>query len=484
MRWPAARGSELAIPSTRIEQFVLVVLIGVGLAARFYHASYDFDGDEIFSVELASRRFTEVITRSLADRPHPPLHNILLHFWIQVFGASEMAVRSMGVLCSGLFLLVAHQLLRRFVASWMALGLLGILALSPLFVYYGQQVRPYTLVALFAAANLLAFCKAMDEPANWRRLGAWALTCALLVYTQYLGVLQIGLEVGLAIVCWRGQALRLAMLALAGCLTLAPWFVVAMGPAVAAGSDPLTHIGWISKPPALALAWMFMSIFGSPPDLQTRWLLLLLCALGVAYLISLARRRCIPAEHALLLLVGIALPVAVFLLSVWGPKPIFASRQLLGPALAFVAVVGLAIAALPTAFGAAMMAALLVWTAASLPEAFPENTKPPWRAITARLAASRGSMPVVASEGWARDPVDHYARAGLVTMLDDLTGKQRSGAFLFVCRVAKCEAMETPEFAPRQRILTDWVWGREGIRAKSDKVVLYEVMPHLDRGTN
>lgn len=66
-------------------------------------------------------------------------------------------------------------------------------------------------------------------------------------------------------------------------------------------------------------------------------------------------------------------------------------------------------------------------------------------------------------------------------MLDDLTGKQRSGAFLFVCRVAKCASMETPEFAPRQRILTDWVWGREGIRAKSDKVVLYEVMPQRDR---
>ena len=63
------------------EQILLVV--AVGLAVRIHKVHYNFDGDEIFSVELASKQFSQVILGSLQDRPHPPLHNILLHLWIK-----------------------------------------------------------------------------------------------------------------------------------------------------------------------------------------------------------------------------------------------------------------------------------------------------------------------------------------------------------------------------------------------------------------
>jgi mannosyltransferase len=84
-----------------LEIILLIIIIAVGLAARFHEVCYNLDGDEIFSVELASKSFGEVISRSLQDTPHPPLHNILLHLWIKVFGASEASVRALSVLFSG-----------------------------------------------------------------------------------------------------------------------------------------------------------------------------------------------------------------------------------------------------------------------------------------------------------------------------------------------------------------------------------------------
>src|SRR5258706_15384972 len=83
-------------------------LIVAGIAARVHQITYNFDGDELFSTQLASRPLREVIARSLQDRPHPPLYNILLHVWIGAFGASELSVRLLSVLLSVGFLLFAY----------------------------------------------------------------------------------------------------------------------------------------------------------------------------------------------------------------------------------------------------------------------------------------------------------------------------------------------------------------------------------------
>jgi len=91
------------MPRTRrisLEHLAVFIVVVVGILARLYDIHSNFDVDEIFSVKLATRSFSEVITGSLQDRTHPPLHNILLHFWLLVFGASEAAARSLSVLAS------------------------------------------------------------------------------------------------------------------------------------------------------------------------------------------------------------------------------------------------------------------------------------------------------------------------------------------------------------------------------------------------
>lgn len=66
----------------------------VGIALRMVQIAYNFDGDELFSARLAARPFGEVIRQSLENRPHPPLHNLLLFPWVRAFGGR-------GGVCSG-----------------------------------------------------------------------------------------------------------------------------------------------------------------------------------------------------------------------------------------------------------------------------------------------------------------------------------------------------------------------------------------------
>src|SRR5262245_24613713 len=92
-------------------RFVCLLIILLAASLRLYQADYNFSGDELFSVEAASSSFSHAIDVSIKDRVHPPLYYVLLHFWIEAFGNSETAVRSLSVLASVAFLVIVYALM-------------------------------------------------------------------------------------------------------------------------------------------------------------------------------------------------------------------------------------------------------------------------------------------------------------------------------------------------------------------------------------
>jgi len=52
--------------------------------------------DEAFSYFLAKKNILEIIFLSAKDY-NPPLYYILLHFWMKIFGSSEIALRSLSL---------------------------------------------------------------------------------------------------------------------------------------------------------------------------------------------------------------------------------------------------------------------------------------------------------------------------------------------------------------------------------------------------
>ena len=63
-------------------------VLALATALRCWQIDYNFDADEVFSIELATRPFTGMISGALLDTPHPPLHIVLLYAWTKPFGAS------------------------------------------------------------------------------------------------------------------------------------------------------------------------------------------------------------------------------------------------------------------------------------------------------------------------------------------------------------------------------------------------------------
>ncbi len=198
MSAPTTASSTLA-PS-RVAWLSWLPTVGIcALAAvlRFYRIdAQSLWYDEGISAFQLTRSFPE-IARAAAMDTHPPLYYWLLKAWGAVFGNSEIGLRSLsavaGVAAVALTWLLGRDLFGRATAAVAAL----LLACSPLAVYYGQEVRMYTLVT--AAGLLVAWAYARD------RYALYAPAAAATLYSQYLGAaLLVAVHVH-ALAWWRAR---------------------------------------------------------------------------------------------------------------------------------------------------------------------------------------------------------------------------------------------------------------------------------------
>jgi uncharacterized membrane protein len=90
-----------------------ILIVSLGILLRLYDINNEFAQDELFSVQIASASFGHLLTAALADSTHTPLHLILLHLWLRLWGISEVSARALSVVASGLFLLLLYRVALR-----------------------------------------------------------------------------------------------------------------------------------------------------------------------------------------------------------------------------------------------------------------------------------------------------------------------------------------------------------------------------------
>ena len=116
--------------------------------------------DEAFSYLLAKRSLFEIISLSVRDFS-PPLYYFFLHFWINIFGKSEVALRSMSLIFYWATLYVAFLILTEVFKIKLKRAFLYLLffLLNPLLVYFAFEVRMYSMLAFFATLSFYSLFK-------------------------------------------------------------------------------------------------------------------------------------------------------------------------------------------------------------------------------------------------------------------------------------------------------------------------------------
>ncbi|MCB9143247.1 MAG: glycosyltransferase family 39 protein [Anaerolineales bacterium] len=168
-----------------------IVLLG------FFLRVYKLDGQSLWYDESVTAQVVQQgvgeLARWTADDIQPPLYYVVVAGWTQGAGLSEAALRLPSALFGVLMIALAFVLGKRLFGS--SAGLLAALmaAVQPLWVYYSQEARMYTLLtalgmlAGYALLRVLAAAAAQNGYPKARLIWwtAFAAAAIALLYTHY-----------------------------------------------------------------------------------------------------------------------------------------------------------------------------------------------------------------------------------------------------------------------------------------------------------
>ncbi|MFO7280283.1 MAG: glycosyltransferase family 39 protein [Thermoanaerobacterales bacterium] len=200
--------------------------VALGVVLRFVQRS-PLWLDEALSVNIASLPVGDVF-EALRHDGHPPLYYLLLHYWIELFGDGDVAVRALSGVLSVASLPLAgvagHRLAGAAGARWAVV----VTALSPYAVRYATETRMYSLVMLLVLVGYLLVVDALERPTAPRLAGIWLVSGLLLLTHYWAFYLVAGVLVALALRAWREPAtrpatVRTAAAVVAGGVLFLPW---------------------------------------------------------------------------------------------------------------------------------------------------------------------------------------------------------------------------------------------------------------------
>lgn len=193
--------------------------------------------DEGYSIYFATEPIPRMLWLTARDI-HPPLYYGLLHGWFGIFVSSRPEVARLLSVISGVAAIPALAWLallmrpdRPRLALWAAL----LLAISPMHLFYSQEVRMYGLALFFILLASAAFWYWVRTPArgspSWLAAAAYVVAACFALWTLYYSGFVIAAHLLWSAVYFRHTRkawLWLGGIALAIVILQAPWWAYAL----------------------------------------------------------------------------------------------------------------------------------------------------------------------------------------------------------------------------------------------------------------
>lgn len=406
---------------TRSRAFWAVAgVTALGAALRFATlGAQSYHHDEVVTASRVLRvGFWQAMEAVGSSESAPPLYYAAAWVWTQVTGTGQVGLRSLSALAGVATIPVAYLIARELRGRRAGLLAAALVAVNPMLLWYSQEARAYSLLALLCALSLL-FCVRALRRSEKRDFLAWGVLSALALATHYFAVFPIAVE---AVLLLRGrgrEALRgLAIVAATG-LALAPLALHQMS---------FGHAEWISHYSLGNRLWETAATFvsGETGDIIGRSedpaYAVVPLALVLAACALLARRGSRQERRAagLPLAVGavtIAIPLGLALLA--PGKDYVLARNLLPALIPLLVVVAIALTAVRARrLGATLAAALLAYSLgfcvwASVSE---DLQRPDWSAVADRLGHEPGSPRATVAWVLGEAPLRYYLASGAIQL--------------------------------------------------------------------
>jgi mannosyltransferase len=207
----------------------IAVILGVGTLLRVYHLDYQsLWVDEIHSMNGADPDYSllEVIEYSKKDQP--PTFFLILHFWLKLFGFSDISGRSLSVVIGVLGILAMYFLGDEIKGERIGLMSSFITSINYFHISFSQEARFYSLLFLLAALSYLFFIRAIKKNKYIDFVLYFVFTVGML-YTHYFGLVVFASQAAifLGLIVWNNLKRELILTGILTAfftsLTLLPW---------------------------------------------------------------------------------------------------------------------------------------------------------------------------------------------------------------------------------------------------------------------
>lgn len=192
----AARGAPSGIPverNTRRAALVVILLVAAVLRVAGL-AAHDFWYDEALEIVRDRLPWPRIVL--FAGGPDPPLFRLLMSP-VARWSSSEALLRAPSVVFSLATIWLIERWLARLGDVRLGLATAALLAISPVQVYYAQEVSQYALSGMVAAAVLLAMQAVLERGA--RRDWVAFVVASIVALLTYYGLAFLLLSVNLVL---------------------------------------------------------------------------------------------------------------------------------------------------------------------------------------------------------------------------------------------------------------------------------------------
>ncbi len=321
------------------KNYILLSLLGINILLKtIYLSTQPICHDEPFTIYHAQFDFSTII-HYLKNYNNPPLFELVLHFWIKVFGISPFAVRVLPMVFSSLSVIYIYKIGMLLYNQRIALVSSLLFTFSTFQIYYAHDCRVYSSFLLLTLLSFFFFFKLIkDYSLTTVALLCYILTNVLLIYAHYFGFIVWFLQIGI-ILCWHlksKQIFKTALISFTISLLLyAPQLILVISHFL----DSAKNGTWLKSPNGLESIYNMFWSFCNAPVITVLVMALLFTAI-IKYII--ARKKIELNVYTKYILIWFMIPfVAMFLVSY--KVPMFLDRYLIFITPAFYIIIALGI---------------------------------------------------------------------------------------------------------------------------------------------